>query len=77
VWDRQAELAGEQLKKGSAVYVDGRLTSRSWETPEGQKRQVVEVRADRIQFLDRAEHENPPAGESPTGEATGITELPF
>ena len=33
VWDRQAELAGEHLKKGSAVYVEGRLTSRSWETP--------------------------------------------
>lgn len=77
VWDRQAELAGEQLKKGSAVFVEGRLTSRSWETPEGQKRQVLEVRADRVQFLDRPESDNPPGGEPPAGDAPGLTELPF
>ena len=77
VWDRQAELAGEHLKKGSAVFVEGRLASRSWETPEGQKRQVLEVRAERVQFLDRpAETETPP-GEPPAGESPGMTELPF
>jgi len=77
VWDRQAELAGEHLKKGSALFVEGRLVSRSWETPEGQKRQTLEVRADRIQFLDRpAEHDTSP-GDSLPGESTGTTELPF
>ena len=78
VWDRQAEQAGEHLKKGSSLYVEGRLTSRSWETPEGQKRQVVEVRADRVQFLDRQEGSDaPPGGDSSAGETPGITELPF
>jgi single-strand DNA-binding protein len=35
------------------VFVEGRLQSRSWETEDGSRRSVVEVRADRVQFLDR------------------------
>jgi single-strand DNA-binding protein len=78
VWDRQAELAGQHLRKGSAVFVEGRLVSRSWETPEGVKRQVIEVRADRVQFLDRAaDSESAPGGEPLSGESPGATELPF
>ncbi len=52
-WARQAELVGEYLKKGSPVFVEGRLQSRSWETPEGQKRSTLEVVAQNIQFLGR------------------------
>lgn len=78
VWDRQAEAAGEQLKKGSALYVEGRLTSRSWETPDGQKRQAVEVRAERVQFLDRpAGSDQRDAGAPLPEEPAGGTELPF
>jgi single-strand DNA-binding protein len=51
VWGRQAETCCEYLKKGRAVFVEGRLRSRSWETPEGQKRSTVEVIANRVQFL--------------------------
>jgi single-strand DNA-binding protein len=77
-WDRQAEAAGEQLKKGSALFVEGRLTSRSWETPEGQKRQVVEIRAERLQFLDRPAETETTGGTSPLPEdPAGGTELPF
>lgn len=50
-WDRQAEICNEYLKKGRAVFVEGRLQSRSWETNDGQKRSTIEVRAERIQFL--------------------------
>jgi single-strand DNA-binding protein len=77
-WDRQAESAGQQLKKGSSLFVEGRLTSRSWETPEGQKRQVLEVRAERLQFLDRPADLDAPEGitHSPEDPAGG-TELPF
>ena len=56
-WQRQAELVSEYLKKGSAAFVEGRLQSRSWETSEGSKRSVLEVRAERIQFLDRVRRE--------------------
>lgn len=50
-WGRQAETCGEYLRKGSPVLVEGWLQQRSWETQEGDKRSVVEVRARRIQFL--------------------------
>ena len=47
---KQAEFCSNFLKKGKAVYVEGRLRERSWETPQGEKRSIVEVVADRIQF---------------------------
>ena len=53
-WARQAELCGEYLTKGSPVFVEGRLQSRNWETPDGQKRSTIEVVAQNIQFLGRA-----------------------
>lgn len=51
VWGRQAELCGEYLTKGSPAFVEGRLQSRSWDGPDGQKRSTVEVVATNIQFL--------------------------
>jgi single-strand DNA-binding protein len=47
-WREMAENAGESLTKGSRVIVTGRLEQRSWETPDGDKRSVVEVVADEI-----------------------------
>jgi single-strand DNA-binding protein len=51
-WDRQAELAGEYLRKGSSVLVEGSLRLDQWEA-NGEKRSRLRVVADRIQFLDR------------------------
>ena len=51
VWARMAEVCGEYLKKGSPVFVEGRLQSRSWDGPDGQKRSTLEVIAANIQFL--------------------------
>lgn len=48
-----AERCGEFLHKGSAVLIEGSLQSRSWESESGQKRSKVELRALRIQFLDK------------------------
>jgi len=53
VWGRQAETCAEFLSKGSAVFIEGRIQSRSWETQDGQKRSTVEIEASRVQFLDR------------------------
>lgn len=53
VWARRAEVCNEYLKKGSAVFVEGRLQSRSWDAPDGSKRSAVEVIADNVQFLSR------------------------
>ncbi|MBI2461943.1 MAG: single-stranded DNA-binding protein [Candidatus Rokubacteria bacterium] len=54
VWGKQAETCGEYLDKGSPVLVEGRLQTREWEGKDGQRRNVVEVVADRVQFLGRA-----------------------
>lgn len=50
-WDKQAEVCNQYLRKGSPLFVEGRLQSRSWDGPDGKKRTVIEVRAERVQFL--------------------------
>jgi len=46
-----AEVAGEYLKKGSPVYVEGRIRTRKWQDKEGQERYSTEIVADRMQLL--------------------------
>jgi single-strand DNA-binding protein len=46
-----AEVAGEYLKKGSQVYVEGRLRTRKWQDKEGQDKYTTEIIADRMQML--------------------------
>lgn len=64
VWRESAERCGQRLKKGSPVFVEGRLKSRDWQTKEGQKRSDLEVDVQRIQFLESM------------GETAGETEAP-
>ncbi|WP_018291926.1 single-stranded DNA-binding protein [Verrucomicrobium sp. 3C] len=66
-WGRQAETVKEFLHRGSPILVEGRLQFEQWETREGEKRNRLRVRAERIQFLGRGK----PAGGPPTGEETG------
>ena len=54
-WNKAAETINKFLHKGSPVIVEGRLESRSWETEAGQKRSVIEVRADQVRFLEKSE----------------------
>lgn len=63
-WNKLADSCRDKLKKGSAVLVDGELQSRNWKTEEGYTRSVVEIRARRIQFLNRNRRENGMDGES-------------
>lgn len=51
VWNKQAETCNQYLHKGSPVFIEGRLQSRSWEDNSGSKRSVIEVRVERVQFL--------------------------
>jgi single-strand DNA-binding protein len=48
---RLAEIAGEYLKKGSPVYVEGRIRTRKWQDKEGQDRYTTEIMADNMQLL--------------------------
>ena len=50
VFGRQAELVKQYLNKGSGVFVEGRLQTRSWDAQDGSKRYRTEIIADRIQF---------------------------
>ena len=50
-FSRLAEIAGEYLKKGSQVYVEGRLQTRKWQDKDGQDRYTTEIVADRMQML--------------------------
>jgi single-strand DNA-binding protein len=42
-WNKLAELCSQLIKKGNRIFVSGRLQNRSWETPEGQNRQMTEI----------------------------------
>lgn len=70
VYDRQAETTHQYLRKGSGVAIDGKLRYRSWQTDDGQKRSVVEVVAQNVQFLPRG-GESGPAGQ-PADDYAGI-----
>ena len=63
-----AEITGEYLKKGSAVYVEGRIKTRKWQDKDGQDRYSTEVVADRMQMLgSRGGMGAPGAGLAPSG----------
>jgi single-strand DNA-binding protein len=57
---RLATIAGEYLKKGSQVYVEGSLRTRKWQDKEGQDRYSTEIRADVMQMLGRREGSGEP-----------------
>jgi len=49
-WGKTAELIDQYMSKGSAIYIEGRLQTRSYETKDGQKRYVTEVVVENMQF---------------------------
>ena len=67
---RTAEVVGQYVKKGSKIYVEGRLQTRKWQDKEGQDRYTTEVRGDVMRMLDRrgdnagSMDQEPPSAES-------------
>lgn len=55
-WGKQAELAKNYLKKGSSIFVEGRLKSDTWEDKEGNKRKTIRIRVLNFNFLDKSDH---------------------
>jgi single-strand DNA-binding protein len=51
VWGKQAEIAQQYLKKGSLIYIEGRIQSREWQDKEGQKRTSFEIVASNFRML--------------------------
>jgi single-strand DNA-binding protein len=53
MWRRLAEIAGQYLRKGSKVFLEGRLQTRSWQDQSGAKKYMTEIIAENMQMLDR------------------------
>jgi single-strand DNA-binding protein len=77
VWGKQAEIAQKYLKKGSLLYLEGRIQTRQWDDKEGQKRTTVEIVANTFRMLGGrgdgggaapAEHGDADAGAAPAPE---------
>ncbi|MBI3012437.1 MAG: single-stranded DNA-binding protein [Elusimicrobia bacterium] len=74
-WRDSAQRCSAFLKKGSPVYVEGRLKSNSWETKDGESRKSLEVGVRRIQFLAKNQIEAiPEAFEAGSGESQESSE---
>ncbi len=70
-YDRLAEIAGEYLKKGRPVYVEGRLKTRKWQDKEGKDVFTTEVIADNMQLLGGREGMGEGGGSGDMGESRG------
>lgn len=57
-WNKLADSCHQRLRKGSAVLVEGELQTRNWRTEDGGYRSVLEVKARRIQFLNKQQRSN-------------------
>ncbi|MCD4760963.1 single-stranded DNA-binding protein, partial [bacterium] len=68
-WRRLAEISSQYLKKGSKVYIEGRIQTRSWDDPNGVKRYKTEIITENMIMLDRA-------GTAPSGGGDFNTEQP-
>ena len=78
VWGRQAEIAGQYLRRGRQVYVEGRLQTREWEDRQtGEKRWTTEVICENFQMLgSRSDSAGPPAAPEPYGPPAGYGATP-
>mgnify|MGYP000444682501 CR=1 FL=1 len=52
IWRGQAETVSKYCRKGSTLYVEGRLRNQSWETPQGEKRRRLDIDATKVILLD-------------------------
>lgn len=71
-WRKLAEICGQYLKKGSLVYVEGKLKTRSYSDKQGQKRYVTEIVADVMQILGG----QPQTGPQPQQQEQTVVEAP-
>jgi single-strand DNA-binding protein len=68
LWGKTAELAGKYLKKGRAVYIEGKLQTRSWQDKDGQKRFTTEIVGNTMQFVDSGSGRNAENSDAPSSE---------
>ena len=59
-WRNTAEYASNNLKKGNQVLIEGKITTRSWEDQQGNKRYTTEIIAEKVKLLEKKTREAPP-----------------
>lgn len=69
-WRGLAEITEKYLRKGSKVYVEGKLRTRKWQDKDGQDRYTTEIHLDELNMLDRASGEGAPAQSQGQGPVT-------
>ena len=74
MWQKLAEIAGQYLKKGSQVYIEGRIQTRSWEDKDGKKQYTTEIVANQMQMLGKKGEGGGPVDVPPPPEAMDAPE---
>lgn len=78
IFRKLAEIAGEYLKKGRPVYIEGRLQTRKWQDKEGKDRYTTEIVADQMQMLgSREEAKEVSKAPAPTNFDDMESDIPF
>jgi single-strand DNA-binding protein len=82
IWGKNADYAADYLRKGSHVYVSGRMTYRDWTDKEGHKRTSAEISVNRINGLGKGDrgstgHTETPIGNSKEETSDGFDDIPF
>ena len=79
VFGKGAENCNQFLHKGSLVYVDGKLATRKWQDQNGQDRYTTEIRAERVQFLEKRENgpQKPAQRKERGSEQNNMDDIPF
>ena len=72
VWGKTAESVNTYLKKGKSAYIEGKLTTRSWEDKDGNKRYKTEVIAQNVQFLTPKNSDDKNSDSGPVDDEEGL-----
>ena len=73
LWGKLAEIAGQYLKKGTKIYVEGRLQTRSWDDQSGQKRYMTEVVVSDMEKIEKIDWR----GEGGEGGGSGVRDAGY
>lgn len=77
VWDKLAEICQTYLKKGSKVYINGRMQTRSWEDQNGGKKYMTEIVVRDMEMLDGKRESSAPRGDSGFAQVGDDSDVPF
>lgn len=77
IWGKLAEIAEKYVKKGSRIYVEGKIKTRAYETESGQKKYVTEIIVNDLKMLDRKPDNGEAKSDVPKSNAPEDDDLPF